>query len=143
MWRGRLAMNVMKYLLIESSIPAIVKEQKPKPVKSESITKTMAGMGAGLAATTERFGVGKSINALHKSTKAKMLPKLLGKMGKFGASKLGGALARGGAWTAGAGLAYGLADTLAFGGGATIGRGLAGAGEKIKNVFKKPKVNGG
>ena len=134
-------MDVMKYLLIESAVPAIVKEQKPKPVKSESITKTVAGMGAGLAATTERFGVGKSINALHQRTKAKVLPTLVNKLGKFGKTGIGRNLARGGAWTAGAGLAYGLADTLAFGAGNTVGRGLAGAGEKIKGMIKKkPKA---
>lgn len=135
-------MDVMKYLLIESAVPAISKEIKPKPVKTDSMGKTLAGMGAGLAASSERFGVGKAVNALHKSTKAKMLPKLVGKMGKFGASKLGGALAKGGAWTAGAGLAYGLADSLAFGAGNTVGRGLAGAGEKIKGMFKKKPKTG-
>jgi len=134
-------MDVMRYLLIESAVPAIVKEQKPKPVKSDSITKTMAGMGTGLAATTERFGVGKSINALHKSTKAKVLPKLISKLGRLGKTGVGKAIAKGGAWTAGAGLAYGLADSLVFGAGNTVGRGLAGAGEKIKGMFKKkPKV---
>lgn len=131
----------MKYLLIESAVPAIVKEHKPKPVKSDSITKTVAGMGAGLAATTERFGVGKSINKLHQSTKTKVLPKLVSKLGRLGKTGVGKAIARGGAWTAGAGLAYGLADTLAFGAGNTVGRGVVGAREKIKGMFKKkPKT---
>jgi hypothetical protein len=134
-------MDVMKYLLIESSVPSITKERKPKPVKSESITKTVAGLGAGYAATTERFGVGKSIKALHQGTKARVLPTLVSKLGRLSKTGVGKAIAKGGAWTAGAGLAYGLADTLAFGAGNTVGRGLAGAGEKIRGMFKKkPKT---
>lgn len=130
-------MDIMKYLLVET-VPAIVKEEKPKPVKIKSLGKTVAGIGGGLAASSSRFGFGKQINALHQGTKAKVLPKLLGKMGKFGTSKLGGALAKGGAWTAGAGLAYGLADALAFGGGSMVGSGIAGAASKIRNKFKRP-----
>jgi hypothetical protein len=134
-------MDIMRYLL-EGSVPAIVKEEKPKPLKTESISKTIGGLGGGLVATSERFGVGKSVKALHKSTKAKMLPNLVNKMGKFGTSKIGGAIAKTGAWGAGAGLAYGLADTLAGAGGAMIGSGLVGAGQKLRNKFKgKPKTN--
>jgi len=131
-------MDILK-LLVETNIPTIVKEKKPKPVETGSLAKTIAGLGTGFAATTERFGVGKSINALHKSTKAKALPKVLNKMGKFGAGKVGGKLAKMGAWGAGAGLAYGIADSLAFGGGNLLGRGVAGAGEKLSKLFKKPK----
>lgn len=131
----------MKYLLIESSVPAIVKEQKPKPIKSEPISKTLAGLGGGIAATTNRFGVGKQLDAFDRKATGAALPKIMSKMGKFGTSKVGSKLGKAAAWTAGRGLgSWGVGGALAFGAGSTVAKGLAGAGGKIAKKFRKPKV---
>ena len=136
-WKNN--MDVMRYLLAEN-VPAIVKEKKPKPVETQSIAKQIGGFAGGFAAGSERFGVGKALSKFDVNTSAKALPKIVGKMGKFGKGKIGSKIAKGAAWTAGRGLgSYGLAGAKVFGSGALLGAGLAGAGEKIYNKFKKGK----
>lgn len=130
-------MDIMKYLLIES-VPAIVKEKKDKPVKVDSTAKTLGGLGGGFMASTERYGLGKALTAADKGVTKAALPKIMGKMGRFGTSKIGSRLGRAAAWTAGRGLgSWGLGGAAVFGAGSLLGRGLVGAGEKINRKFKR------
>lgn len=130
-------MDVMKYLLIEN-VPAIVKEKKSKPVKIDSTAKTLGGLGGGMLATTNRWGVGKGLEALDRGVTKAALPKITAKLGKFGVTKAGRGLGKAAAWTAGRGLgSWGLGGAAAFGAGAVAARGLVGAAEKIGRKFKK------